>query len=153
MFTLPTKCYHQLLEEYFDNPLREDNQPNTACNESDDGMCSFCTSRYSHQFPKIKKTKEAVIDCLNMHAFNNGPCIPRKLNESLNKDIEKIFTKGKEMNNEQSEGLVLQMLAIGLITFFFDIKGDKKQDQVLAKWSLVRFPKTAMKRRYIRLLT
>ena len=100
-------------------------------------MCSYCSGRYKYQFPLIDN-KEAVVDCLHMHAFANGPCSPRKLTEAINKSLHDIFAAGKSFNNEQSEGLILRMIACGIISLFFDVKNGTKSGKVLAKWSVIK---------------
>ena len=131
------KCYHLMLEQYFgcDKVINSDDK---ACSDTNDVMRSYCSCRSTYLFPLVASSG-AIIDVLNMYAFRYGPCNPKKIIEALNRSLHKIFNgKKTDYSNEHAEGLLLRLIAKGIITTYFNCKtDDNSSDLVLAKWSSV----------------
>eukprot|EP00956_Cyclotella_meneghiniana_P011109 scaffold15544_cov108-Cyclotella_meneghiniana.AAC.1 len=107
----PTKCYHEAIEEYFENPKTY--QSRGPCIDN----CSYCTKAHIEFTGRVSKPQ--LIAALQVHIFNNGAVSASKL-VSLLTDKRRNFSLrmnvwGKGVDPGKVHGLILMLLATGMI--------------------------------------
>ena len=124
---LPDRCYHDVIEEYFENPLTHVSRG--AC----DGNCTFCTEAYKTLSGPISKSQ--LISTLTIHVFDKGPVPADKLLSFLSSKKSTQHKKNiwnaapSTITPGQVHGLVLMLVAGKIIHVRISAASNKLRGQ------------------------
>jgi hypothetical protein len=106
---LPTRCYHVSLEEYFEDPTVFFNR------EPCYTKCSFCLGETRNSTTTFRR--DILVSFLSTKVFILGPVTVPKLIKSVGDNKSHIFiTPGYKLNQGVVHALVLQLVAVGILT-------------------------------------
>eukprot|EP00804_Cyclotella_cryptica_P022277 CCRYP_018127-RA/>CCRYP_018127-RA protein AED:0.03 eAED:-0.01 QI:0/-1/0/1/-1/0/1/0/223 len=110
-FITPTKCYHEAIEEYFENPKTYHSR-GPCCHN-----CFYCTKANVEFTGRISKPQ--LIAALQVHIFNKGAVSANKLVSLLTDKRHNYSLRmnvwGKAVDAGKIHGLVLMLLVTGMI--------------------------------------
>jgi hypothetical protein len=106
---LPTRCYHQTLEEYFEDPdVFMNCEPCLS-------KCSYCCG--DHPLAKFPFVRVSLISFLSTKVFLLGPVPVAHLIKLLGTNKSKVFTTpAYKLNQGVVHALVLQLIAAGIVS-------------------------------------
>jgi superfamily II DNA helicase RecQ len=106
---LPTRCYHIVLEEYFEDPEVFMNREPCLT------KCSYCTG--DHPLAKHAFVRVSLVSFLSTKVFLLGPVPVAHLIKSLGNNKSKVFTTpAYKLNQGVVHALVLQLIAAGIVS-------------------------------------
>jgi superfamily II DNA helicase RecQ len=110
---LPDKCYHEAIEEHFENP--ETYNSRGPCEDN----CSYCLGHHVHFAGEVSKAH--VIGALQANIFRKGSVDAKRLVSLITDKNHKYKLSrgiwGKKVESGKVHGLVLMMIASGMLQF------------------------------------
>jgi hypothetical protein len=112
LLVLPCRCYHDVIEEYFEHPTSYESEP--FCNN----QCSFCDGTYANMCGPVSKAR--LIALLTTSVFENGKVSAMSLLSMIsspsNKRVKEAIWRGKkDVTAGSVHALILMLIAANIL--------------------------------------
>ena len=119
LLVLPSRCYHDVIEEHFEHPTLYDSTP--SCNNN----CSFCDGSYAILCGPISKAQ--LISLLTTNIFENGKVPAMSLLSTMSSPSNKRFKEAiwrgkKDVPAGNVHALILMLIASNILHLELDNK-------------------------------
>ena len=117
LLVLPRRCYHDVIEEHFENPCSYESTP--SC----DSHCSFCDGTYVTLCGPISKAQ--LVCLLTTNIFENGKVYAMSLLSTIsspsNKQYKEAIWRGKkDVSAGSVHALILMLIAANIVQLELD---------------------------------